>query len=385
MIRPRLSSASLSLVAALASAVAAPACKQDDPEATPDAPRGPDAAIDAPLPIDAPPIDSAVVCNPMTADYTPRDMNSGTDTWPACVSDAMPDRYVQVGASVSTIARIAAFEQIAAKLFIAGAPANTDFIDARLQYVIDNGLESRVARREDEHYPAAPMACNLVPDPLMYPDRCIGPAKLQPMIQGAFAVGAVSTDPRERRLAAARIEAGLLWFLYSSVYKEAVTCAAAPADCDSHWAYYTGGEQRASVKGFSRYVRALDAGTHDRIWDGILAMRCWRGLDDAAVTTDDAMFAPFRAAGLAQLDRALLRGVALILRDRINRLAGLAAADAEVQWEMIRHLGPVLQRAMDAAGGAPATTWKTEVAKLQVATVDRTAMVGALDAIFPCP
>lgn len=374
-----------SVVAAVAALLLAAACKEDDPTATPDGPRGPDAAVDAPPPIDAPPIDSAVVCDPMTSDYRPRDMNSANDPWPACVSDAMPDRYVQVGASVSTIARIAAFEQIAAKLFIAGAPSNVDFIDARLQYVIDNGLESRVARREDEHYPAAPMACNLVADPFMYPDRCLGPAKLQPMIQGAFAVGAQSADARERRLAAARIEAGLLWFLYSSVYKEAVTCATAPADCDSHWAYYTGGEQRAAVKGFSRYVRGLDAGTHDRIWDGILAMRCWRGLDDPAVTTDDAMFAAFRTSGLAQLDRALLRGVALILRDRIERLGGLAAADAEVQWEMIRHLGPVLQRAMDQAGGAPATTWKAQVAKLQVATVDRAAMVGALDAIFPCP
>lgn len=374
------------VVATLALALAA--CGDSDPPATPDGPTQVDAAVDAPLPIDGPPIDSAVVCMAEATDYTPRDSNSANDMYPACVSDAEPDRYVQIGASVSTVARIAAFEQIAAKLFIAGAPSNQDFIDARLQYVIDNGLESRVARREDEHYPPAPAACNTltVEQLAMYPDRCVGPVTLQPAIQAAFMTGSTSADARERRLAAARIEAYLLWFLYTSVHKEATTCKAAPADCDSHWAYYTGGEGRTGGLGWARYVRALEPATHDRIFDGILAVRCWRGLDDPAMAGDDAMYDALRTRALAQLDRAELRGIVVILKQRLTRLDTQTGVDAEVTWELVRSLGPVLNRAADAQGGAEATAWKTEIAKPGVPDqAARDRMHHALDVLFPCP
>ena len=386
MIRRPLFASSPFLFAAVLSVLAA--CGDSDPEATPDAPRGPDAAVDAPVPIDGPPIDSAVMCMAAADDYTPRDMMSANDTYPMCVSDAMPDRYTQIGASVSTNARIAAFEQIATKLFIAGAPSNQDFIDSRLLYVTDNGLESRVSRREDEHYPAAPAACNtLMPDVLaMHPDRCVGPFKLQPALQAAFMVGSTSADPRERRLAAARVEGYLLWFLYVSLHKELTTCRTTPADCDSGWSYYAGGEHRAGGLGFARYVKALEPATHDRIFDGVLAVRCWRGLDDVTMPGDDAMFAALRTRAIAQTDRAALRGVVTILKSRLTRLDTQTGLDAEVTWEMIRTLGPVLQRAADALGGTEATVWRTEIAKPAVPTMtSRNAMHRALDILFPCP
>ena len=317
----------------------------------------------------------------------PRDMMSASDMYPMCIADATPDRYPQIGASVSTIARIAAFEEIAQRLFVAGAPSNQAFVDARTQYELAEGLGSRVSRREDEHYPAAPMACNAAGfDATQFPDRCVGPVKLVPLILSGFMTGGVSADPRERRLAAARIEGGLLWFLYVSMHKEATTCRTAPADCDSHWAYYGGGEHRDAGKGFARYVRALDLETHHRIWDGMLAVRCWRGLDVVADPNHDAMYTMLRTRAIAQLDVAALRGVVLIVKNRLTRLGTQTGVDAEVTWEMLRTLGPVLNRAAAAIGGAEATTWTTEIGKPAVpGPAQRDAMHHALDVLFPCP
>jgi hypothetical protein len=370
-----------------AGAMTVTGCGDQDPPASPDAPPEIDAAIDAPPPIDGPPIDSAVMCMAAATDYTPRENMSMNDPYPMCISDATPDRYSQIGASVSTIARIAAFEEIAQRLFIAGAPSNQAFIDARAQYELAEGLGSRASRREDEHYPPAPMACNAAGfDPTQFPERCVGPVKLVPLVQSALMTGSASADARERRLAAARVEAGLLWFLYVSVHKEATTCKAAPADCDSHWAYYTGGEHRDAGKGFARYVRALDLETHQRIFDGILAVRCWRGLDVVADPDDDAMYAAFRTQAIAQLDTAAIRGVVLIIKSRLLRLESQTGVDAEVTWEMLRNYGPVLHRAANAQGGQAATDWTTEIAKPGVPDqAARNKMHRALDVLFPCP
>ena len=181
--------------------------------------------------------------------------------------------------------------------------------------------------------------------------------------------------------AAARVEAGLLWFLYVSAYKETVTCQATPADCDSSWAYYGGGEHRGGGLGLARYVRGLETATHDRIFDGLLAVRCWRGLDDPAVATDDAMFAPLRGTALAQYDAALVRGLALIVRARVVALAAAAGADAAVHWQFVRVLGPALQREAAVRDPTAAATFAAELARTDPALVDE----AALDTLFPCP
>lgn len=380
----------LVLVAALACAAAA--CKEDDPPASPDATTDGDAP-GADAPTDGPPADGNPACTAAAADYTPRDQGSASDPFPACVSDADPDTYVVINASVSTIARIAAFEEIAAMLFTAATPAEQAFIDARVLYLQANGLESRLARREDEHYPPAQntsgtaTACNLLtPTELAaYPERCVGPVTLAPLVGDAFTTGATATEPLARRLAAARIEAGLLHFLYLSVYKEAFTCQAAPQDCDSSWAYYGGGDQRGGGKGLARYVRGLETLTHDRTFDGVLAVRCWRDLDDPADGADDATFAPLRTAALAQLDRAALRAVVLIVRARTVALAAATGDDATVHWELIRHLGRALAREATARDPGQAAVLAAELARTDAGTVDESALLGALDAIFPCP
>lgn len=370
-----------STLALLALAVAA--CKEDDPTGSVDAPNADaEVIVDAPI-VDAPTTDANPACSPLQSDYEPRENNSAGDEWPVCVSDQ--DEYVNVDPNVSTIARIAAFEQMAALLFTGAAPSNQAFLDARVAYSQANGLESRMVRREDEHYPAAPMACNALPDPSMYPDRCVGPARLQPLVLSALSLGATDADPAVRRLAAARVEAGLLWFLYVSVYKELTTCAVTPVDCDSGWAYYGGGDQRDGGLGLARYVRGLELEAHDRSFDGVLAVRCWRDLDDPATASDDATYAPLRVLGLAQVDRGLLRGVALIVRARLQVMAAAAPADAGYHWEMIRHLGPVLLREAGVRDPGRAATLSAQLALTDAAAVDEAAMIAALDAIFPCP
>ncbi len=366
-------------------------CKEDDPAGTPDAPSADADLTDAPT--DGPPADGDPACVAGENDYTPRVNNSADDPFPACVSDADPGTYVTINASVSTIARIAAFEDIATMLFIAGAPSQQAFVDARVTYLQANGLESRVSRREDEHYPPAMnsggmvAACNTLTmaEQQAYPDRCIGPLTLTPFIATAFTDGANATDPLARRLAAARIEAGLLHFLQLSVYKEAVTCKATPADCDSSWAYYGGGDQRSAGKGLARYTRGLETLTHDRAFDGVLAVRCWRDLDDPMVTTDDAMFDGLRTIALAQLDRAVHRATALIVRARLVAMSSASGDDLTVHWEMIRYLGRALQRETTARDAARGATLAAELAKTDATQVDEAAIIGVLDAVFPCP
>ncbi len=387
---------------ALLAVLLLPACKEDDPPGNPDGPTAID-ATSADAPTDGPPADGNAACLARDTDYQPRVNSSADDMYPACVSDQ--DQYVMVGTSVSTISRVQAFEQIATLLFTSAAPSRDAFIQARTLYLASEGLGSRVDRREDEHYPPVPgnVQCrNLVPAmQALYPERCVGPVKLKPLVEGnptagmidnrGFTLGTdLASTELQRRLAAAQIEAGLVWFLHVSMYKEATTCgpnsqATQPADCDSSWAYYSGGEQRNAGIGFARYVRGLETLTHDRIFDGVLAVRCWRNLDDPAVTTDDAMFAPLRTMALAQLDRGIARGIALIVRARLVALQTATGDDATVHWELVRNLGPSVLREAAARDQAMAQMLATELAKTDASQVDEASVISVLDALFPCP
>jgi len=312
-------------------------------------------------------------CQALESDYDPAD--SANDTWASCVSD--DNQYHPFDSNISSIARVGAFEQIAQLLgFGTGvAPTAQNFVDARLAYQTDQGLESRLSRREDEHYPKAPAACNTLSEAELasYADRCVGPAKIQPLLNEAFAQGIAGIEPAKN---AARIEAGLLWFLYVSVYKEATTCAKTVADCDSSWAYYTGGEPRSGGLGLARYTRQRSPQAHDRAWDGLLAVRCWRDLDNP---TGEAQDAALQQKALAQLDRALLRGLALIVRQRAEK------ASCEAAWESVRILGPVLQREAALRDASAAQVLATEVARTNGADADIGALTSAIDTLFPCP
>ena len=101
----------------------------------------------------------------------------------------------------------------------------------------------------------------------MFPDYCVGPARIQPVILGALQQGAMGVgDPLVN---AARVEAGLLWFFYVSQYKESYTCTTKAKDCDSAYAYYTGGEPARGGIGLAGRVAEADPAAHDRAWDGL--------------------------------------------------------------------------------------------------------------------
>jgi hypothetical protein len=360
---------------AFASLIAAGGCESSDPTPTstlgaagnsPGVKCSPDEGV-APM--------EGASCAASPDDYTPRESGSSTDTWPACISDK--NEYVPFSMNISSLARVAAFEQIRELLDIGGTgiPTPQDFLDARVIYSQEQGIESRVSRREDEHYPPAPAACRDLPpeEQQKYPDRCVGPVKIRPILNAAFEGGIAGESPVEN---AARIEGALLWFFYVSIYKEATSAAQNSVDVDSMWAKYTGGEPREGGIGLSAYVKPRSQEAHDRIWDGLLAVRCWRDLDNP---TGAAMDLALRDRARAQLDRALLRGMALILRQRLETSKCSAA------WESAKILGEILDREATARDKTNAAILRAEIQKPSSADVDVAAATEALDAIFPCP
>ena len=313
-------------------------------------------------------------CARFDGDYRP----GFDDAWPPCISD--DGAYHRIEPTISSIARVDAFERIATLIFDPNADARPDdFVAARMLYQADQGLDSRVVRRYDPHF-AVPEGtdCTTPGVPATYPDYCVGPAVLQPLLLDALAGGIAGTDLRRN---AARIEAGLLWFLYVSTYKEALTCTSAARDCDSSYAYYTGGEEARCGIGLSRYVNAVHPWAHDRAWDGLLALRCWRDLDSAEVATDLAR----RDLAREQIDRALLHGLSALLRDRIERLAATRFEEQTYHHAFVATFAPALDRAMRDADAAAADALAAEAARTDPATVDTAAAIAAIDAVFDCP
>lgn len=309
-------------------------------------------------------------CEPRDSDYSP----GADDQWPECVSD--DGTYHQVQDSISTIGRVGGFEAIAELLWRNGTPSPEDFVAARDEYATGEGLDSRVQRREDEHYPPVTdpdsgdtLRCRDEGVPALDPQRCVGPALILPVLNDAFVAGIEGTDPE---IQAARIEAALLWFFYISTHKEATTCAVAAKDCDSSYAYYSGGVDRTGGLGLAGAVRSVDQEAHDRVWDAILAVRCWRDLDDGEEASD----LETRDRAVAQLDRALLHGVASVVTDRFARWT---TDQNPADLEFVRILGPVLERAASEIDGDLAADARTAIAD------GSGDLKEALESLFPCP
>ena len=323
-------------------------------------------------------VEDVSACVAPATDYQPRVAGSANDPWPACISD--DNAYHPISANISSIARITAFEQIAALLWReARIPSAQDFIDARVLYAQAEGLDSRVQRREDVHFPApqsldggtAPK-CSDVGVPEQFPDRCVGPARLLPILNDAFARGASGEAPR---LHAARIEAALLWFFYASALSEVTSCAARPQDCDSAWAYYAGGTPRGAPIGLGGALWSLAPQTHQRAYDAMLAVRCWRNLDNE---TGAAANLTLQRQARDQLDRALVRGIAVIARQRVAELACSDAQGTQARLGFFRTIAPLLDREARVRDAGQAD-------RLAVEPVDAGAVIQAIDALFPCP
>ena len=309
-------------------------------------------------------------CEPAASDYSP----GADDEWPECISD--DGVYHQFQESISTIGRVGGFEEIADFLWRNGSPNPAAFVAARDVYATGEGLDSRVQRREDEHYPPVTdsdtgdvLRCRDEGVPAMAPERCVGPALILPILNGAFQAGIEGTDPDVQ---AARIEAALLWFLYVSTHKEANTCALASKDCDSAYAYYSGGEDRSGGLGLAGVVREIAPDTHDRVWDAILAVRCWRDLDSGEEATDLEV----RDRAVWQLDTALLHGLARIVADRYESWAD---SGSEADAAFVEILGGVLDRAATEIDPILADDLAQAIASGE-GDVDI-----AMSGIFPCP
>lgn len=342
---------------------------------TPDAGGGDGGCVAAPEDVSA--------CKPLPTDYRPRTNMSKDDPWPACITD--DNTYHLVGTAIpGSAARVVAWEAIGDRLWRnPRAPSVDDFVEARTQYALPNGIGSRIERRQDIHYPDIPnnnkTRCSEQGVPQMYPDRCAGPARLVPLINDAFQKGIAGTEPRVQ---AARVEAALLWFFYLSTLSEQWTCSfEAPDDCDGVWSHYNGARPRGELSGIARYIRPLGPETEDRIFDGILAIRCWRDLDRALPSTNAELY----ARSMAQLDRAEQRGLALIVRDRIGRLACGSTDERKAHLAFVGIIGGFLDRAARAIDPARADALRAQVMAASPEQVDIAKAQAALDALFPCP
>jgi hypothetical protein len=309
--------------------------------------------------------------------------------WPQCVNDDGGFTPIE---QPSTAARVEAWEMI--RTIFAGGTDAAAFTAAREQYTLAEGIESRVVRREDVHYPNIPeedqdetisfdRQCTIEANVMNYPDRCAGPAKIAPILNEAFAAGQMGEgDPA---IHAARIDAAIEWFMYLSVIKEpSFSCPKADkaGDCDSGWAYYNGATQRANPLGYGADVLALSPDTNERVFDGVAAFRCWRDTYAPEVDADESD--PFYGYGYEQLDRANNHGAAVILRDRLNQQL-MCSADADANWAFIQVFGQAIIKPAQDTDAAQAATWEALIANEAPSYDEILAGAAALDALFPCP
>ena len=331
-------------------------------------------------------------CAAAASDFVP---GSDSDPYPACMVD--DGAYHLIADTPSSIARVEAFETIMDML--ADSPTADDFVMARTEYALDEGLESRLVRREDLHYPPIPMSdfdpdfeddkqCSAPSNVDKHPDRCAGPAKIAPIIDAAFVAGIQEDGAPEIQVA--KIEAAAMWFFLLSAYKEANTCITKSKDCDSSWAYYTGGFERGSGGiGLAEEVAGLSDMAHQRIFDGISAVRCWREAypiedyptrDDLPTESEELL-----SNALEQLDNALWYGYARLVRDRIEQHDQVCGTEAEASLAFLQIAGPVLDFEANERGAAEASTLASFWNNDAPTAADLEAAVAAIDAVFPCP
>jgi len=317
-------------------------------------------------------------CSYAATDYTPRINESADDTWAECISD--DNVYHQIEESVSSISRVAAYDAIGKYLWNnSNTPTPKDFIDARVLYEEEQGIGSRVARRYDPHYkaPSTNSKCDEEGVADKYPNYCVGPAILQPIIVKAFADG---SQGKALLINSAKIHAALQWFLAVSAFKEGTTCADKPKDCDSSWAYYCGGTSRETSIGIAAEINNWAPETHNRVYDGILAMRCWRHLDQQVPATNTDM----QKLALKQLDTALLRGISILLRQYFLTLTCSTGNHQQAALAAIKIITPLLDRETRTRDTAAADLLKTQ-STTTLDNIDVTTAIKTIDKTYPCP
>ncbi len=312
-------------------------------------------------------------CSPKSTDYLPRENNSADDAWESCISD--DGVYAQLELSVSSIERVAGFDQIADILWRSeNVPTPEDFLTARDIYTMEQGLRTRVMRRFDPRLEAPPggeWSCGDEETYLAYPEFCIGPSTIGPLVTQAFIDGIEGKTPLQN---AARIEAGLTWFLYVSVLKEAQTCIEKAKDCDSSWAYYTGGTQREEPRGLAAMVQSVSDETHNRAFDAILALRCWRDLDPVTPAENLELW----QLASTQIERALTHGMTTLARQRALSAECASGDHAAAHQEYLKFVGPLLGSRLESYPEELSQAWEST-------DFDGSSVDTWLEEAFACP
>ena len=78
------------------------------------------------------------------------------------------------------------------------------------------------------------------------------------------------------------------------------------------------GRERGDTIGLAGEMREVAPSTHDRAYDGVLAVRCWRDLDPAEIATN----LDLRDQAIAQYDAALIHGMSILIRQRFQAIVG---------------------------------------------------------------
>jgi hypothetical protein len=390
-------------------------------------------SADAFSPIDAFAADDAInatdaampACMPMATDFPGAADYTCTTVRSALAS--MPDAFPYVVSFPGTTARSMAFQTMRDNGYFdySRDPAAMDFVTMQDLYLGGgSGLASRVDRRFDPHYPtpdATGVMTRICQTETLWranPEFCIGPSTLSPIILDNLARGQRADASEPLRNRAARIEAAITWFLHVSTYKEALTCAVTyPGgdgsidNCDSSWAYYAGGADRPMGIGYSEMVRPLEPETHEAIWDALLAVRCWREMDpsDPDLQDPNMLALPQQAffdRAHAQLDRALDRGMVVVLMDRLRTVQTTTGAERDAHLVFLRtilapHAEITLTDAMGMSTTYPAgpslfdhtirevDATAADFIRDEIAQapddIDIDGIISRLDAAFPCP
>ncbi len=278
------------------------------------------------------------------------------------------------------------------------------------------GIGTRYQRRADEHY-AVPAGltlsatyqdfCGVSANAMANGDYCAGPVALNPVLTASLAAGLSGTG--SARVHAARIQGTLQWWEFISSYKESLTCAPVAADCDSAFGYYGGGAGRndATQYGLARALVAMgDTGraVHDRIYDALQAVRCWRDMDGGrAMPPTAATNEMLREQARLQLDRALTRGMVLILQSRLRQFAGTDAdpgrtAERAAHAAWLGVVAPLFANGLQrwsrgwwstqraSASMGVITRLVTELSAGEMMTTTQAGRAAAdIEALFPCP
>lgn len=368
-------------------------------------------------------------CMPAGGDFQPRSATPRMAPWDQCMAVTSAETYPVFNAAPSASARMRAVDVLdrpGGFFDPTRDPMPDEFaptmppagMDTSANGLLNStGIAVRYQRRADEHYaPPAGLVLNSTYQDYCGPaanwmanrDYCSSPAALNPVLTASLASG-MGGGATPSRVFAARIQATLQWWTFLSTYKETLTCAPVAGDCDAGFGYYTGGSSRSEAMqyGLARSLLALGSPgreAHDRIWDGLLAVRCWRDLDGGramppVAATNEAL----REQARTQLDRALTRGMALIVQARLRSFAStdgdaMRANERQAHAAWIGVVGPLFSNGLqrwsrgwwaEQRATAPAAVVSRLVTELSAGEAITTAQAGRasadLEAILRCP